>query len=591
MKSGTQPSRDTQAMHRPPKRGNSKRARGTLAEKQIASFGYIHRMKREHVYQALAFLCPFAVLFFACLNQPNLLGLWGDDGLYFQAAQGLVEGKGYRAFFFPGEPYQTLYPPLYSLSLALFMILGLIKTGDGFHIALPNIVFLSLASLVFYNLFRRRFPDVKPGASLLVTGLVFFHPHLWYLVFLPMSEPLFMLLYLLILWQFERHQGAHDASGFWLGLGCLLGLALLTRTIAVSLVMGATLWLLLQTNLPWTRRLQRALTLVLPAVVFYGIWHVYLHGAVAHNPPTANSILFTAYKGYAFSATQLLSFLPSVVVSNIIQSFESTAGLMLYGVTQTAFLLQHQSLLLVCGTLFLGLCGMGLYAGLHKRGLRPEHLMFAVYLGVVVVVPFMPGRYLIAVIPWFALLFAEAFAGFRKLGKALVVPLLLVCVMQGIGAARFYVRVASQPPASFEFFDVPFDVAATQAGLQWMSDHLPRDAVVAAAKTQMVYLHAHRKAVPPLDASSLAPLFYSHTVQWAWSSSLGSREHVEFIRNNQENIWNAWREIGATHIFFDANDNRSTLDSLANALLINSHLSHLVAIYATPTAVVFEIRY
>ena len=572
------------------------RTRGTLAENQIASFGYINRMRREHVYRALAFLCPFAVLFFACLNQPNLLGLWLDDGLYFQAAQGLVEGKGYRAFFFPGEPYQTNYPPLYSLSLALFMILGLIKNSEGFQIALPNMVFVSLASLVFYNLFRRRFPDVKPRASLLVTWLVFVHPHLWYLVFLPMSEPLFILLYLLILWRFDKHQGAHDSSGFWLGIGFLLGLSLLTRKISLSLVMGAMLWLLLQNTLTWPLRLKRTLTLLFPAVVFYGMWNFYLHFAISHNPPTANSILFTYYKAYSSRGSQLLSFLPNVavlpnvVVSNIIQSFESTAGLMPYGLTNTVFLLQNKSLLVLCGTMFLGLCVMGMYFGIRKRGLRPEHLMFAVYLSVIFVWPFSPWRFLVALIPWFALLFAEAFDGFRKYRKAFVVPLLLVCVIQGIGAGTFYFKVASQPPSSFEFLGAPFDVSATQEGLKWMSDHLPREAVVVSAKTQMVYFHAHRKSVPPLDASKLALLFYPHTVRWAWSGGLG-RENAEFIRKNEENIWKAWREIGATHIFFDANDNRSTVEGVANAFLINSHVSQLVPIYATPTVIVFEIRY
>jgi len=53
-----------------------------------------------------------------------MFGLMEDDGLYFQAAQGLAQGRGYRAFFFPGEPYQTVYPPLYSLVLTVFMILG-----------------------------------------------------------------------------------------------------------------------------------------------------------------------------------------------------------------------------------------------------------------------------------------------------------------------------------------------------------------------------------------------------------------------------------------------------------------------------------
>jgi 4-amino-4-deoxy-L-arabinose transferase-like glycosyltransferase len=537
-------------------------------------------MKREYVYRAAAFLLPFAVLSFACLNQPNRLGLYVDDGLYFQAAQSLVEGKGYRALFFPGEPYQTVYPPLYSLSLAFFMILGLITNGGGFQIALPNIVFLSLASLVFYDLFRHRFPDVRPGASVLVTWLAFCHPDLWHLVHLPMSEPLFILLYLLILRGFDKYEGAQDSSGFWLGMGVFLGLSLMTRMISVSLVVGAMLWLLLQHRIPWNLRLKHTLTLLFPAFVFYGIWNLYLQFALSHNPPTANSILFTYYKAYSFRENQLLSFLPSVVVFNVISSFEWTARLMAYGLSKSSSLLQHKSLVLLCGAMFLGLSVIGGYSGIRKRRVRPEHLMFLVYLGVVFVWPFSPGRFLVALIPWFALLFAEAFDRFQRHGRAGVVLLLLVFCIQGIGAGRFYVEVVSQPLSA---------PSSTQEALKWMSDHLPREAVVASASPLEVYFRAHRKSVPALDGSKLAPLLYPHTVRWTWSGGPW-RENVEFVRRNQENIWNAWREIGVTHIFFDGNEG-SGIDSLANAFLINSHLSQLVRIYATPTTGVFEVHY
>jgi len=37
----------------------------------------IHRMKREDVYRALAFLFPFVVFVLACLNQPNV---WAYGG-------------------------------------------------------------------------------------------------------------------------------------------------------------------------------------------------------------------------------------------------------------------------------------------------------------------------------------------------------------------------------------------------------------------------------------------------------------------------------------------------------------------------------
>lgn len=550
----------------------------------------INRMKRENVYRALAFLFPFVVFLLACLNQPDVLGLWEDDGLYFQAAQGLAQNRGYRAFFFPGEPYQTVYPPLNSVLLALFMILGLIKNSEGFQIALPNIVFLSLASLVFYNFFRRRFPEVKPGTSLLLTWLVFFHPHLWDLVFLPMSEPLFILLYLLILWGFEKYHEDKNSSGFCLGIGFLLGLSLMTRTLSLSLVVGAMLWLLLQKEITWSLRLKKTLTLLFPAFVFYGVWNIYLRFAFSHNPSTANSILFTYYKAYSIRENQLLSFLPNVVVSNVINGFESAANLLPYALIKPLFLLQNKSWTLLFGTVFLGLFFMGIHSGIQKRGLRPEHLMFPIYLGIVFVWPFPPRRFLVALIPWFALLFADAFDGFRKHGKAIVVPLMLVLFLQGIGAGRFYFAVARQPISSFEFMGAPYDLSSTQEALNWMDAHLPREAVVVSTSTQMVYFHAHRKSVPPFDSSKLAPVFYPHTVEWAWSAPL-KRENIEFIWKNQENIWKAFREVGATHLFFDEKVYSSSIGFIANMLLIKSHDSQLVRIYSNPTTAVFEIRY
>src|SRR5690349_13950375 len=41
-----------------------------------------------------------------------------DDSIYFVGAKSMAEGSGYRILSLPAEPFQTKYPPLWSLALA-----------------------------------------------------------------------------------------------------------------------------------------------------------------------------------------------------------------------------------------------------------------------------------------------------------------------------------------------------------------------------------------------------------------------------------------------------------------------------------------
>ena len=51
-------------------------------------------------------------------SNKEMLGLFGDDGIYAVVAKSLSEGEGYRLISLPTSPEQTKYPFLYSYILS-----------------------------------------------------------------------------------------------------------------------------------------------------------------------------------------------------------------------------------------------------------------------------------------------------------------------------------------------------------------------------------------------------------------------------------------------------------------------------------------
>src|SRR5580704_13600109 len=74
--------------------------------RKVAAFGLI-----------LLALGPSAYLAWTLRSMPHL-GYYHDDSIYWVSAKSLAEGNGYQIASLPGAPYQTKYPPLYSLLLA-----------------------------------------------------------------------------------------------------------------------------------------------------------------------------------------------------------------------------------------------------------------------------------------------------------------------------------------------------------------------------------------------------------------------------------------------------------------------------------------
>src|SRR5580693_4696544 len=66
----------------------------------------------------LLVISPSGYLAWKSRDMPQF-GHLHDDAIYFVSAKSSAEGHGYRILSLPGEPYQTKYPPLFPLLLAL----------------------------------------------------------------------------------------------------------------------------------------------------------------------------------------------------------------------------------------------------------------------------------------------------------------------------------------------------------------------------------------------------------------------------------------------------------------------------------------
>jgi hypothetical protein len=121
-------------------------------------------------------LLAWVALAFALAN-PNIAGLYHDDGVYLTCSKALATGQGYRIISLPEQPYQTKYPPLFSLLLAPIWWVspefpGNVRWFQGIVI-LSGVAFLSLSQQMMNRVFK-----FESRTSLLLLALLVLNPAL-----------------------------------------------------------------------------------------------------------------------------------------------------------------------------------------------------------------------------------------------------------------------------------------------------------------------------------------------------------------------------------------------------------------------------
>jgi len=227
----------------------------------LAGAGLAARVERSLAGARL----PLAVAVIALLAglaawRPAPLGIWHDDGVYGQLGRALAAGHGYHLDGVPGSPAAARFPPVYPAVLAPLWRLAPSPAAFARLAVGLNLLLLALAAGAFASYVRDRLGLGAAAAAIAAIG-GWLHLQLWYTAFVPLSEPLFVLLLVLALARLARLEGAaarEPAVGRadgrtaaataprglvrgWVPLVVLLLLIVHTRSIGVAFVAGAVI--------------------------------------------------------------------------------------------------------------------------------------------------------------------------------------------------------------------------------------------------------------------------------------------------------------------------------------------------------------
>jgi dolichyl-phosphate-mannose-protein mannosyltransferase len=230
-----------------------------------------------------ALLLQAALLWIEWLPAPRVL--WGDEGMYWQAAEQLRAGV---------EPdLHLLWPPLYPRFLAMLIPLG---AGTRFGVQLAQVALLGAAAMLLSRLGRALLPgvetaggihagDVAAALLLLDPQVAVFGAYLW-------PEALHLALFLFAWWALVAR--AHRWP--WLvAAGVALGLALLAKSLLLAFVPMLLFPLLLFEGPPWRRLLRPA---VVAGAMALTLLPVQLHNRERYGVATvADSSAFNAWVG------------------------------------------------------------------------------------------------------------------------------------------------------------------------------------------------------------------------------------------------------------------------------------------------------
>ncbi|HEX9563198.1 MAG TPA: hypothetical protein VF981_04475 [Gemmatimonadaceae bacterium] len=313
---------------------------------------------------------------------PWPVGAFQDDAIYTVLAKALATGEGYRMINLPGSPHATHYPPGYPVVLSILWRLAPSFPDNIVLFKFANAAWLALAALGTMAFARIRLGwsiglAALAGAAgtlaivvLLVTGVV-------------LSEPLFMALLLPALLLSERTADTGRLpTALAAGLAC--GVLAMVRSLGAVTVPAAVLVLL------WRRRFAAAAVVAAAAAAFLVPWQLWVSAWQSEIPMVLTG-KYGAYgpwlaQGYRAGG---LDFAHSVVVANL----QSLDGFLSYAFMPVVTVWPRAIAFLTV----VGLAVGGLVMLVRRAPVTA--LFLAAYLTVIMLWPFEPHRFVLAVWP------------------------------------------------------------------------------------------------------------------------------------------------------------------------------------------------
>jgi dolichyl-phosphate-mannose-protein mannosyltransferase len=421
---------------------------------------------------------------------PWPVGIFEDDGMYVILGKALAEGHGYRFLNLPGAPYGTHFPPGYPAFLAAMWKLFPRFPDNVFAFKIANCLLVAFAALMTVRYLRDRLRfsiEVSSAVAVLAMATV----PILLLTAVVMSEPLFVALLMPAVIVGER-AAAEGKTRDALLAGVLCGVLTLVRTLGAVLLPAILLVLL------WRRRWRAAALALAAGVAIVAPWQLW---ASAHAADVDGPLLgkYGAYLPWLAAGFRHggLPFAWGVVQKNVGQ----LAGFFSYALMPTVPPWPRLTTL----ALLTVLVAVGMRE-LWRRSLVAA-LFTVLYGGVVLLWPFEPTRFMLAIVPLVAATLALGIRGIAEWGTPVAGPWALArrgakgVLLAGCGALLVGYMAYNLRGVRQRWWESMQRTIADQAKptAEWTRRYTRPDDVVAADHDALVYLYTGRQAVPYLS--------------------------------------------------------------------------------------------
>lgn len=447
----------------------------------------------------------------AALN-PDRFGTYHDDTIFVTTAKALATGQGYRIISMPNEPVQIKYPPFYPMLLSVVW-----RINPNFPENVTAMMLLSIIAtvcflgLAWHYLVKERY--ASSWQALLAISLAAVNWRLLISGTTIYSEVFYGSLSVAALWLAEVYERDRKHKLIGLVLGLVIGLAFLTRTSGVVLLIAVTFYYLLRREF---RKLW--LPVVLGAVFVFG-WFGWCY---AHSPDVGDQA--AAY----YTSTSYLHDFKAVIAEEQAANHSSKLAAVSTVVVTNFFMLVLMSAPMVClgvdynwiqssgGEFFLIKFGIIVFAfiflakgfiGHELPKFRLLPLYIVVYLALHMLWPYSSyDRFLIPLLPFLLLFFVselwsssklvkENLASGRKIGSRIggASVSLVVLVLAGVTVEN-YASGMYRSFAGGSLRKIARPALGDDQAIDWINANTEVSDVLVCYRDSMYYLYTQRKA-------------------------------------------------------------------------------------------------